>query len=168
MVDVFQEMADSETELNNWWVENCKDSEKVSLHQRQSAIFELLEGIRACGYYGRKGKLLNSNGQNWHANKLTSVWKSLFFAWSREWCHWACAWVIMVTCQSYEKCYIGIFNPLCSPNSLIDKLNLVSYLHEFIFEVFDGIYGLTYTLTLSPNTHQIKAISCTIPPQIKW
>lgn len=80
MVDVFQEMADSETELNNWWVENCKDSEKVSLHQRQSAIFELLEGIRACGYYGRKGKLLNSNGQNWHANKLTSVWKSLFFA----------------------------------------------------------------------------------------
>ncbi|KFV90094.1 Ribonucleases P/MRP protein subunit POP1, partial [Eurypyga helias] len=39
------EMADSETELNNWWVENCKDSEKVSLHQRQSAIFELLEGI---------------------------------------------------------------------------------------------------------------------------
>ncbi|KFZ61506.1 Ribonucleases P/MRP protein subunit POP1, partial [Antrostomus carolinensis] len=39
------EMVDSETELNNWWVENCKDSEKVSLHQRQSAIFELLEGI---------------------------------------------------------------------------------------------------------------------------
>ncbi|XP_057256509.1 ribonucleases P/MRP protein subunit POP1 isoform X1 [Pezoporus wallicus] len=39
------EMADSETELNNWWVENCKDSEKVSLHQCQSAIFELLEGI---------------------------------------------------------------------------------------------------------------------------
>uniref|UniRef100_A0A8C0EZF0 POP1 homolog, ribonuclease P/MRP subunit n=1 Tax=Bubo bubo TaxID=30461 RepID=A0A8C0EZF0_BUBBB len=39
------EMADSETELNNWWVENCKDSEKVSLHQHQSAIFELLEGI---------------------------------------------------------------------------------------------------------------------------
>ncbi|NWI22539.1 POP1 protein, partial [Sula dactylatra] len=39
------EMPDSETELNNWWVENCKDSEKVSLHQRQSAIFELLEGI---------------------------------------------------------------------------------------------------------------------------
>ncbi|KFV51005.1 Ribonucleases P/MRP protein subunit POP1, partial [Gavia stellata] len=39
------EVADSETELNNWWVENCKDSEKVSLHQRQSAMFELLEGI---------------------------------------------------------------------------------------------------------------------------
>ncbi|KFP45232.1 Ribonucleases P/MRP protein subunit POP1, partial [Chlamydotis macqueenii] len=39
------EMADSETELNNWWVENCKNSEKVSLHQRQSAIFELLEGL---------------------------------------------------------------------------------------------------------------------------
>ncbi|XP_056188346.1 ribonucleases P/MRP protein subunit POP1 isoform X2 [Falco biarmicus] len=39
------EMADSETGLNNWWVENCKDSEKVSLHQCQSAIFELLEGI---------------------------------------------------------------------------------------------------------------------------
>ncbi|XP_010224650.1 PREDICTED: ribonucleases P/MRP protein subunit POP1 [Tinamus guttatus] len=39
------EMADSETELNNWWVESCKDSEKVSLHQRQTAIFELLEGI---------------------------------------------------------------------------------------------------------------------------
>ncbi|XP_062424310.1 ribonucleases P/MRP protein subunit POP1 [Rhea pennata] len=39
------EMADSETELNNWWVENCKDSEKVSLHQRQTAVFELLEGI---------------------------------------------------------------------------------------------------------------------------
>uniref|UniRef100_U3J445 POP1 homolog, ribonuclease P/MRP subunit n=1 Tax=Anas platyrhynchos platyrhynchos TaxID=8840 RepID=U3J445_ANAPP len=39
------EMADSESELNNWWVENCKDSEKVSLHQRQTAIFELLEGI---------------------------------------------------------------------------------------------------------------------------
>ncbi|KAM6412890.1 ribonucleases P/MRP protein subunit POP1 [Pluvialis apricaria] len=39
------EMADSETKLNNWWVESCKDSEKVSLHQRQSAIFELLEGI---------------------------------------------------------------------------------------------------------------------------
>ncbi|KAJ7413257.1 hypothetical protein WISP_91770 [Willisornis vidua] len=39
------EMADSETELNNWWVENCKDSEKVSLHQCQSAIFELLEGM---------------------------------------------------------------------------------------------------------------------------
>ncbi|KFW94109.1 Ribonucleases P/MRP protein subunit POP1, partial [Phalacrocorax carbo] len=39
------ETPDSKTELNNWWVENCKDSEKVSLHQRQSAIFELLEGI---------------------------------------------------------------------------------------------------------------------------
>ncbi|XP_071410201.1 ribonucleases P/MRP protein subunit POP1 isoform X2 [Pithys albifrons albifrons] len=39
------EMADSETELNNWWVENCKDSEKVSLHQCQSAIFELLQGM---------------------------------------------------------------------------------------------------------------------------
>ncbi|XP_025915948.1 ribonucleases P/MRP protein subunit POP1 isoform X2 [Apteryx rowi] len=39
------EMADSETELNNWWVENCKDSEKVSLHQHQTAIFELLAGI---------------------------------------------------------------------------------------------------------------------------
>ncbi|KAM9278779.1 ribonucleases P/MRP protein subunit POP1 [Cariama cristata] len=39
------EMADSETEINNWWVENCKDPEKVSLHQRQSALFELLEGI---------------------------------------------------------------------------------------------------------------------------
>uniref|UniRef100_K7G0N9 POP1 homolog, ribonuclease P/MRP subunit n=1 Tax=Pelodiscus sinensis TaxID=13735 RepID=K7G0N9_PELSI len=39
------EMADAETELNNWWVENCKDSEKVSLHQRQEAIFELLQGI---------------------------------------------------------------------------------------------------------------------------
>ncbi|XP_041892005.1 ribonucleases P/MRP protein subunit POP1 [Corvus kubaryi] len=39
------EMAGSETELNNWWVENCKDSEKVSLHQCQSAIFELLEGM---------------------------------------------------------------------------------------------------------------------------
>ncbi|NXF02791.1 POP1 protein, partial [Smithornis capensis] len=44
---VFQEMADTETELNNWWVENCKDSEKVSLHQCQSAIFELLEGMRS-------------------------------------------------------------------------------------------------------------------------
>ncbi|OWK55942.1 Ribonucleases P/MRP protein subunit POP1 [Lonchura striata] len=42
---VFQEMADSETGLNNWWVENCKDSEKVSLHQCQSAVFELLEGL---------------------------------------------------------------------------------------------------------------------------
>uniref|UniRef100_A0A8B9BBG0 POP1 homolog, ribonuclease P/MRP subunit n=1 Tax=Anser brachyrhynchus TaxID=132585 RepID=A0A8B9BBG0_9AVES len=40
-----QTMADSESELNKWWVENCKDSEKVSLHQRQTAIFELLEGI---------------------------------------------------------------------------------------------------------------------------
>ncbi|XP_034619247.1 ribonucleases P/MRP protein subunit POP1 isoform X1 [Trachemys scripta elegans] len=39
------EMADAETELNNWWVENCKNSEKVSLHQRQEAIFELLQGI---------------------------------------------------------------------------------------------------------------------------
>ncbi|XP_064010107.1 ribonucleases P/MRP protein subunit POP1 isoform X1 [Pogoniulus pusillus] len=39
------EMANSETELNKWWVENCKDSDKVSLHQRQSAIFELLEGL---------------------------------------------------------------------------------------------------------------------------
>ncbi|KFP32232.1 Ribonucleases P/MRP protein subunit POP1, partial [Colius striatus] len=39
------EMADSETELNKWWVEYCKDSEKISLHQRQSAIFELLEGL---------------------------------------------------------------------------------------------------------------------------
>ncbi|XP_053916055.1 ribonucleases P/MRP protein subunit POP1 [Cuculus canorus] len=39
------EKADSETELNNWWVENCKDSAKVSLHERQSAIFELLQGI---------------------------------------------------------------------------------------------------------------------------
>ncbi|KAJ7397821.1 Ribonucleases P/MRP protein subunit POP1 [Pitangus sulphuratus] len=39
------EMAGSETERNNWWVENCKDSEKVSLHQCQSAIFELLEGM---------------------------------------------------------------------------------------------------------------------------
>ncbi|KFU96263.1 Ribonucleases P/MRP protein subunit POP1, partial [Chaetura pelagica] len=39
------EMADSDTERNNWWVENCKNSEKVSLHQRQSAIFELLEGL---------------------------------------------------------------------------------------------------------------------------
>lgn len=48
-------MADSETELNNWWVENCKDSEKVSLHQRQSAIFELLEGIRTLGAVGGWG-----------------------------------------------------------------------------------------------------------------
>ncbi|NXC49557.1 POP1 protein, partial [Penelope pileata] len=39
------ELVDSESKLNNWWVENCKDSEKVSLHQRQTAIFELLEGI---------------------------------------------------------------------------------------------------------------------------
>ncbi|XP_054023380.1 ribonucleases P/MRP protein subunit POP1 [Dryobates pubescens] len=39
------EMADSETELNNWWVETCKDSGRVSLHQRQSAVFELLEGL---------------------------------------------------------------------------------------------------------------------------
>ncbi|KFR13046.1 Ribonucleases P/MRP protein subunit POP1, partial [Opisthocomus hoazin] len=39
------ELTDSDIELNNWWVENCKDSEKVSLHQRQSAIFELLEGM---------------------------------------------------------------------------------------------------------------------------
>ncbi|NXL92404.1 POP1 protein, partial [Alectura lathami] len=39
------EMVDSESKLNNWWVENCKDSDKVSLHQRQTAIFELLEGI---------------------------------------------------------------------------------------------------------------------------
>ncbi|XP_038246122.1 ribonucleases P/MRP protein subunit POP1 isoform X5 [Dermochelys coriacea] len=38
-------MADAETKLNNWWVENCKNSEKVSLHQRQEAIFELLQGI---------------------------------------------------------------------------------------------------------------------------
>lgn len=73
-------MADSETELNNWWVENCKDSEKVSLHQRQTAVFELLEGTWARGCYGRKGKLSNSSGQNWHANKLTLVWKCLFFA----------------------------------------------------------------------------------------
>nr|XP_031359601.1 ribonucleases P/MRP protein subunit POP1 [Lonchura striata domestica] len=49
------EMADSETGLNNWWVENCKDSEKVSLHQCQSAVFELLEGICACGCYWWKG-----------------------------------------------------------------------------------------------------------------
>uniref|UniRef100_A0A674HXU4 POP1 homolog, ribonuclease P/MRP subunit n=1 Tax=Terrapene triunguis TaxID=2587831 RepID=A0A674HXU4_9SAUR len=41
------EMADAETELNNWWVENCKNSEKVSLHQRQEAIFELLQGINS-------------------------------------------------------------------------------------------------------------------------
>jgi len=40
-------MVDSESKLNNWWVENCKDSEKVSLHHRQTAIFELLEGIWA-------------------------------------------------------------------------------------------------------------------------
>ncbi|OXB69536.1 UNVERIFIED_CONTAM: hypothetical protein H355_006096, partial [Colinus virginianus] len=39
------EMVDSESKLNDWWVENCKDSEKVSLHHRQTAVFELLEGI---------------------------------------------------------------------------------------------------------------------------
>uniref|UniRef100_A0A8D0G980 POP1 homolog, ribonuclease P/MRP subunit n=1 Tax=Sphenodon punctatus TaxID=8508 RepID=A0A8D0G980_SPHPU len=32
-------------ELNGWWIENCKNSEKVSLHRRQEAIFELLQGI---------------------------------------------------------------------------------------------------------------------------
>jgi len=71
-------LTDSDIELNNWWVENCKDSEKVSLHQRQSAIFELLEGIWACGCYGRKGKLLNSSGQNRHTKKLTSIWRCFF------------------------------------------------------------------------------------------
>ncbi|XP_067393163.1 ribonucleases P/MRP protein subunit POP1 isoform X1 [Emydura macquarii macquarii] len=39
------EMAGAEMEFNNWWVENCKNSEKVSLNQRQEAIFELLQGV---------------------------------------------------------------------------------------------------------------------------
>lgn len=76
---VFQEMADSETELNNWWVENCKDSEKVSLHQSQSAIFELLEGIWACGCCGWRGGNLTSSGQNWPANKVDFSLDMLIF-----------------------------------------------------------------------------------------
>lgn len=76
---VFQEMADSETELNNWWVENCKDSEKVSLHQCQSAVFELLEGIWACGCYWWKGGKLKIYWQNWHANKVDFILYMLIF-----------------------------------------------------------------------------------------
>ncbi|XP_006028067.2 ribonucleases P/MRP protein subunit POP1 isoform X1 [Alligator sinensis] len=39
------EMADAETELNSWWVENCRKSEGLSLHLHQKDIFELLQGI---------------------------------------------------------------------------------------------------------------------------
>ncbi|XP_054841114.1 ribonucleases P/MRP protein subunit POP1 [Eublepharis macularius] len=32
-------------EMNSWWVENCRNPEQVSLHHRQEAFFELLQGL---------------------------------------------------------------------------------------------------------------------------
>uniref|UniRef100_A0A8C5KFP4 Processing of precursor 1, ribonuclease P/MRP family, (S. cerevisiae) n=1 Tax=Jaculus jaculus TaxID=51337 RepID=A0A8C5KFP4_JACJA len=42
---VFQGEADTEETPHHWWIDSCKSSDSVSLHQRQEAVFQLLGGI---------------------------------------------------------------------------------------------------------------------------
>lgn len=37
-------MEPTDSEINSWWIDNCRDPDLVSLHRRQEAIFELLQG----------------------------------------------------------------------------------------------------------------------------
>ncbi|XP_060099432.1 ribonucleases P/MRP protein subunit POP1 [Heteronotia binoei] len=44
---VHTDLGATDSEVNNWWVENCRNPEQVSLHNRQEAIFDLLQGLSA-------------------------------------------------------------------------------------------------------------------------
>nr|XP_028592254.1 ribonucleases P/MRP protein subunit POP1 [Podarcis muralis]XP_028592255.1 ribonucleases P/MRP protein subunit POP1 [Podarcis muralis]XP_028592256.1 ribonucleases P/MRP protein subunit POP1 [Podarcis muralis] len=42
---VHTEVEPTDSEINSWWIDNCRDPDLVSLHRRQEAIFELLQGL---------------------------------------------------------------------------------------------------------------------------
>nr|XP_056710449.1 ribonucleases P/MRP protein subunit POP1 [Euleptes europaea] len=42
---VHADLDNTDSEINRWWVENCRNPEQVSLHHRQEAIFDLLQGL---------------------------------------------------------------------------------------------------------------------------
>ncbi|XP_015261346.1 PREDICTED: ribonucleases P/MRP protein subunit POP1 [Gekko japonicus] len=44
---VHTDLGTTDSEIKNWWVENCRNPEQVSLHRRQEAVFELLRGLSA-------------------------------------------------------------------------------------------------------------------------
>ncbi|KAJ7337995.1 hypothetical protein JRQ81_010521 [Phrynocephalus forsythii] len=39
------ELDSADSEINSWWLKSCRDPDQVSLHCRQEAIFELLQGL---------------------------------------------------------------------------------------------------------------------------
>ncbi|XP_077207943.1 ribonucleases P/MRP protein subunit POP1 [Paroedura picta] len=47
---VHTNLGTTDPEINNWWVENCRNPEQVSLHHRQVATFELLQGLSSSDF----------------------------------------------------------------------------------------------------------------------
>ncbi|XP_078543104.1 ribonucleases P/MRP protein subunit POP1 [Lissotriton helveticus] len=45
--DLHKEMQASEADPHAWWTEYCKDSDNVSLHNRQATAFQLLHAVRS-------------------------------------------------------------------------------------------------------------------------
>ncbi|XP_053105779.1 ribonucleases P/MRP protein subunit POP1 [Hemicordylus capensis] len=45
VASVHTELDSTDAEVNSWWIENCSHPDRVSLHRRQEAIFDLLQGL---------------------------------------------------------------------------------------------------------------------------
>ncbi|XP_062984837.1 ribonucleases P/MRP protein subunit POP1-like [Elgaria multicarinata webbii] len=45
VASVHTELDSTESEINSWWIENCRNPDQVSLHRHQETIFELLQGL---------------------------------------------------------------------------------------------------------------------------
>ncbi|XP_020641025.3 ribonucleases P/MRP protein subunit POP1 [Pogona vitticeps] len=45
VASVHTELDSTDSEINSWWLKNCRNPDQVSLHRRQEAIFELLQGL---------------------------------------------------------------------------------------------------------------------------
>ncbi|XP_048363390.1 ribonucleases P/MRP protein subunit POP1 isoform X2 [Sphaerodactylus townsendi] len=42
---IHTDLDTTDSEINSWWAENCRNPDQVALHHRQEAIFDLLQGL---------------------------------------------------------------------------------------------------------------------------